>query len=1544
MKKYLKWGGIILLIPISLFILLSILLYLPPIQNFVVTKVTQTVSESTGMDIRIGRVSLSFPIDLVVHETTVVNQKDTLLDVNRLKVEIQLWPLLKKQVEVDGLVLEKAKVNTGNLMEGMSFKGNLERFYVESHGVNLKPELAIINTLELENTHLDIVLSDTSATDTTATDPLFWKIMLKKANFDNVSFSLAMPLDSLNMNLALGEASLREGFVDLHKSSYSLDRIYIKKGKVGYTSGNQAVETEETAGFNPSNIQLSDIKIGMNSIYFEGDQLRANIVDFVMKERSGLEIIGTKGKLLADEKHISIPTFEIKTADSHLQMNASANWSLSNIDTNGSIKADFLANISKKDLFKFVPDFPDEFKKAFPEVPIQIKAGVSGSLNHLNLNAFNMDIPEHANITTQGAIQYPLDSIRRHAYIELKGDFQDMQFMQSYMGNALIPQGTTIESIAEMNKDTLRSTFSLLTAGQGEFSLKGQYNLGNEAYVADMTIKDLNLHAFLPKDSLFHITAAVKASGQGFDFLSPRTSMQLEGSLSHFQYAKSVLSGIKLTADVKDAKAAAKLDITDNHMAIYTELNAHLHPEEVKAELVSAIKRLDLRSLGISDITCKTSSNIKFKVRSDLKDTHSFRANISKNSFTIGEKSFKSKDVLLGCDLTPDSIKSYANAGDLTFMFQSGSGLNALLEKMDQLGTLITSQMETHTIDQTILRKHLPDAHLRVLSGNDNPVNNLLEANGIGYSKFFFKMDASPEKGMKSEGYLYQLHTDSLMLDTIHIDAEQVAKELIFKGGVIANRSKKQEGFTINLLGNTGERNAQFIAEYLNEKKEQGAYIGLNVLLEKKGISIRVIPEQPTLVYRPFHVNKHNYVFIDDKGRIQADLSLFDENHSGLHFYSTPDSTVQQDLTVLLNKIDIAEFRRIVPYMPDIAGLVSAETHYVQPYEDISLASVEASVDQLAYNKEPMGDWALSAVYLPKEKGEHCIDGFILRNDQEIASVNGSYFTTLEGTTQDWIDANVHLNHFPLNLANAFVSRKMAVLNGDLDGNMSMKGSTSKPVFNGEIILDSVNVFIPPASMNLRFDERPIQITDSKLIFDKFNIFTLGKSPFIINGDINFSDFSAMMLDLRMTADDFELVNGKRTKESLVYGKLYIDIASTIKGTPDALKVRGAANILGKSDFTYILKDSPLTVEDRLGETVTFVNFSDTTQAAQKNIQSISLGGIDMLMALHIDQAVQGKVDLNANGSNYMIVEGGGDLSFQYTPEGNMYMNGRYSLISGEMKYEMPVIPLKTFKIQNGSFIEWTGNVMNPTLSIKAFEKVRASVSDDGKSSRMVTFNVGVNLTNRLENLGFTFTLEAPEDGSVQDELAAMSAEEKNKLAVTMLVTGLYIAESNASGGLNANSALNSYLQSQINDIAGSALKTIDINFGMEKNDQGESGQSRTDYNFQFAKRFWNNRFRVVIGGKISTGNAAKQSDSFIDNVSLEYRLDNSGTRYIKVFHDKKYASVLEGEVIETGAGIVLRKKVSRIGELFIFKKRKRNQNLTEDKNDEKSDNKKKDN
>ena len=260
------------------------------------------------------------------------------------------------------------------------------------------------------------------------------------------------------------------------------------------------------------------------------------------------------------------------------------------------------------------------------------------------------------------------------------------------------------------------------------------------------------------------------------------------------------------------------------------------------------------------------------------------------------------------------------------------------------------------------------------------------------------------------------------------------------------------------------------------------------------------------------------------------------------------------------------------------------------------------------------------------------------------------------------------LSHLPLYIANTFVPDHMAILSGDLDGTMSVKGPADNPRLNGSVNLDSVNVFVPQASLNLRFDNRPIEVKDSKIMFNKFKIFTKGETPFTINGSVDIADMANMQMDLKMDANHFELLNAKKTKESLVFGKLYVDFHSILNGTPDRMVMRGNMNILGGSDFTYILKDSPLTVEDKLGETVTFVNFSDTTNAGNDELPVLTLGGIDMLMTLHIDEGVQCRVNIDEKGENYRLCEGGGSLSIQYAREGNMVVNGRYDLLSGGMK------------------------------------------------------------------------------------------------------------------------------------------------------------------------------------------------------------------------------------------------------------------------------------
>ncbi|MBQ9571043.1 MAG: translocation/assembly module TamB domain-containing protein, partial [Prevotella sp.] len=172
---------------------------------------------------------------------------------------------------------------------------------------------------------------------------------------------------------------------------------------------------------------------------------------------------------------------------------------------------------------------------------------------------------------------------------------------------------------------------------------------------------------------------------------------------------------------------------------------------------------------------------------------------------------------------------------------------------------------------------------------------------------------------------------------------------------------------------------------------------------------------------------------------------------------------------------------------------------------------------------------------------------------------------------------------------------------------------------------------------------------------------------------------------------------------------------------------------------------------------------------------------------------------------------------------------------------------------------------------------------------------------------------------TLHNELMSMSKEQRGKLAVTMLTTGMYLADGNTSG-FSMNSALSSFLESEISNITGNAMRTLDLSIGLD-NTTDASGGFHTDYSFKFAKRFWNNRLKISVGGKVSTGSQMpNQNASIFDNVSMEYRLDDTANKYIKLFFNNNAYDWLEGYTQEYGGGFIWRRTIQHFKDIFRLK------------------------
>ena len=714
-RKWLKGALWVLLTPIILFVILMILLYVPPVQNFIRKQATAIASDATGMNISVERIDLRFPLNLLVRgvqvvqpgsDTADIQHPDTLLNLGSLNVRVQAWPLLKGRVEVDDITLQRVAVNSSGLLEGMRIKGTLGRFFLASHGIDLNKEDAVLNRVELSDTHVQVMLADTTETpeDTTET-ALNWRIALHNLKLKNVSVDLQMPLDSMSLAATIGDASIEDAKADLKRQFYGWRKFALTGTSVNYDTGT-AVPAE---GFDASHIALRDIRIGIDSVMTCGRDMNAVIREFSMYDRSGLTVTSLTGRLFADSAVIRVPYLQLKTPHSEMNLTAQTYWKLVDIPTTGQLSARFNANIGKQDVLLFAGGLPETFKEAYPFRPLVIHAGTEGNLKQMQISRFTAELPGAFSLSGGGELWNLTDSLKRSGGLDFEMQTQDLNFLTGLTG--VTPDGSIVvpdsmNLVARLGLDGPQCNALLkVQEGKGSLNLDAAYNLSTEVYHADLAIDALQLHHFLPKDSVYALTAHVAAKGRGVDMTSRQTTALVEAKLDELQYARWNLSGVNLNAGVKSAVASVQLTSDNELLKMQSEADLRLDRKYMDGRLNMKVEELDLYNLGIAP--------------EPLEHPVAFN---------------------LGAEARRDSIKLRMDAGDMDLQFRARSTLEELLGQSDKFVAILTKQIEERRLDHAALRQVLPSAGMQLTAGQANPVSDFLKTKNIRFNDFALRL------------------------------------------------------------------------------------------------------------------------------------------------------------------------------------------------------------------------------------------------------------------------------------------------------------------------------------------------------------------------------------------------------------------------------------------------------------------------------------------------------------------------------------------------------------------------------------------------------------------------------------------------------------------------------------------------------------------------------------------------------------------------------------------------------------------------------------
>lgn len=1535
MHKVIKISLAVISSPIIIIMLLAIALYLPPVQKWAVQTASRQASESLGMDITVERVRLAFPLNLSIEEVKALRRndslpqlKDTVAYVRRAVLNVQMLPLFKQNVNINTLELLGTKLNTVDFVPQARVKGRLQRLELTGGtpvaNVNLAESGVRLHSVTLYGADLDIALTDSVPEDTTTTENK-WQIDVERLHIGGSNIVLHTPGDSARIGVSLPDLTVSGGFFDLYKGLYRVAHCDMRKGGLLYD--NTFAQRTSDMVFDPNHVALSDISLKMDSLQYRDRSLELAIRNLQMRERCGIELTSLALNLSLDSLKVDA-NGSLQTAWSKMVMNISMPFAAISQDGGGQeikdvVKAKVDASIGARDIKLLLADNA-QLSKDWPLHPLYVKADMEGSTRSVLIPQMTVEMPTVFTLTASGNAKNFMDlgnnPYARDFKAALHTDLYTYNIRElplSALKGLSLPATHTVADIKANGADY--DVRLLATEGRGSLKANVGMNIARMAYGGDLAVTNLNVGRFVKGKGLGRFTGKATFSGMGTDILAKSTRLKTKAAIQRFEYSGHNLNNIKADILLKNGRAYADINADNKLIDGRINLDALLNPRKLNATLITELNTLDLYAFGMTKQPLNVSVCTHLDLMSDFAASHSVDGMMGDIYLKDTARIYHPDDIIMDVKTNRDTTFANVECGDFSLRLNAKGGYKRLIGAADRLTKVIQRQIEQRTIDQQELRKALPMMSMSLRASKENPIYRFIKYFDVDYDRVDVKMSTSEHEGVTANVLVDGLATKGYRLDTIRLKVNSSADpHAIRYNGYVRNVKPNDYVFAVDFDGNVLEHGISMNSTFHDADGVKGLQMGVEAEMVEDGIRFRLTPEKPLIAYEQFRLVGDNYILLNRNSRVFADVNLISDSGMGIQIYSTVNENdgddadgeeteeQMQNITLALTNIDLGRLLSAIPYAPKVQGVMSGDLHFVQE-KDMSF-SISSSIQtkQLVYEGCNVGNLGADLIYMPKADGTHYIDGRLALDEKEIGTLTGQYnFDT------KIIDADLAMERFPMQIVNGFIPDQIIGLEGFADGTLSVRGTTSKPDVNGELYLESSSLISTPYNIRMRFDDDPIRIVDSKLLFEMFQMYASNNQPLTSTGYLDFSDPQHMKMDLRMRAENFLLIDSKETRHSDVYGKAYVNFYAVIMGELDKLQVGGKLDILPTTNFYYILRDSPLSNDNRLKELVTFMDFkADKLEEEAKP----TVDGLNISMNINVMNGSHIKCWLNDARNNYLDIIGEGDLRMRYVND-NMSMTGRYTISEGEIKYSLPVIPLKTFTVSNGSYIEFNGDVMNPKLNITAKETKKAAVNVDG-TNRMVTFNTGLILTKTLNDMGLEFIIEAPEDNTITDELNMMSKEERAKQAVTMLTTGMYLAGGNTSS-FSMNSALNSFLQSEISSIAGSALKTLDLSFGMD-NSTEEDGTVHTNYSFKFAKRFWNNRLSISVGGKVSTGDdVTGKNKSFFDNVEVQYRLTDVSNKYMRLFYNRSVYDFLTGYVGQYGAGFLWKKKMQNLNEIF---------------------------
>ncbi len=1471
-----------------------------------------------------------------------------------------------------------------------SFASDIDRFDPEKLIYSI-PVINLQNTAIRMRQYKPLATPRPMAVVEAQNKPPHFDLSFKTLNFNNVSFNYNNEVSAISADLNLGQliadaksVNLDSMYVDLNslQLNNTTTKVIFGKSALAKVAAKEIGKDIAAQANNPWRIRVTNVGLENNLVQYDDNNLprqpfgwdyahmniqdlglqakevifspaaiKASIQSSAFRElKSGTVLKQLQTDFSYDDKNIKAENLLIQTDRTNLKRRVLL--SFESIAAMAARPGDIYleadvdqSTVAVRDILTFAPALRllPPFKGNEGEI-FNIDGIVRGYIKDLSIPQMNVSGFRNTSLSMSGRIK-GMPSTNTYYDLTINNLRTTKSDLLTFLPKGSIPNTVRIpESISARGNfrgtPANFNTHLIASTNKGNIDLIASMN--GERYKMRASGQNLDLGYILIQPDLGRATFQADISGVGFDV--NKSPIDIKAYVSAATYNKYTYHNVKFTGNLRNGVLIGKGDVKDKNADLDFAVTSDLKLASPSLDIKMSVDSLNLYALGFSTVPFKLHGDININMPSLNMASLSGNTTVTNVVFIRNGQRFTIDSFAIAATPTSISLRSEVGIADLKGTYNLTEMAYALQNIINQYYTLpgykqqrLTTQQDW-TLTATIFPSPVLFAFMPDMKGSDS-ISLRAALN-------------TAANDLRLEARIKKLNFAGQSIDSLTFSAATAGDRL---GYSATARGAGSKSFFVNRTSITGDLMNDLLSLRVDVKdKSDKSRYQLSGVAASIPDGFRFSLNQDSLMfdYEHWAVGAGNFIQSTTAGLLVNNFTISRGNQmlSANSRSQTPNAPVD----LRFSNFEISTITRIANQEKLLMGGTINGTAVVSNFNTNPVFTSDLEIANFSFKGDTLGTVAAK---VNNQTANTLAADITLLGAKNDVRLNGTYTISSQ-----LLDMNLDLRRFDLSSVKPFLTEQLRDIGGSISGSMAVKGKMTAPDLNGSIRFDSA--FIAPVVLGERFTlpNQELKVTPQGIRLDHFVIKDSLGGEAVIDGSIVTTDFADFEYDFYLTADNFRVMNTKRTANSEYFGKLNIDIDLAVYGNMKSPTLEGNLRVNEGTDLSVILPGSNPEVVSREG-VVRFVDMDNSTDSVFVNqynvldsiVNRMDVGGLDLAATIETDTAAQFNLIVNDLTGDVLSMRGRADLAAGIDRSGKISLTGNFELNSGFYELSFEFIR-RRFDIQRGSSVTWTGDPTQAVLDVTAIyvantspinlvaPQLESSTTELNRYKQRLPFNVLLNLNGQILEPVISFDVQLPSNYAaawkeVDEKLTQIRRDnaELTKQVFALLLLGRFVQENpfqDAGAGVTvsrlARESVSRVITEQLNQWANSLLPGFGLNFGVVSMEDYSSGElrNRTDLTVSVTRQLFNDRIRITIGSNFelegpanSGSNPGEPASGFASDVAIDYLLSKDGRYILRAYRRNAYEVLVEGQAVETGLRFILTMDYDKFNELFRRKK-----------------------